>query len=412
MPSVARLHSRVTMLAILLVLVVLPFQAAAAADPEAPEDHKNLAEALKDGDYGITLRYRYDFAANDIFDDDSQASTLRTTAWYRSAGFYRFSAFVDFEDVTNLGLDDDHNDTQNGVTGRPIIADPPGTDVNQATLSYGGLPGTELEVGRREINLDDQRFIGAVGWRQNHQSYDSFFLTQQSIPRTKLTYSYLNNVKSVVGVNRSIDGHLLNVNVDVGRLGTAVGYYYDLDFTSAALAALSTRTIGASWQGEAKLGGFGLPFRLELAQQDDIADNPNVVDAGYLKAELGFTRKKLKVWLGYELLEGSAVDGRFTTPLATLHKFNGWADRFLLTPANGLEDIYLAGSYGWGRFKALLVLHSFEADSGGATYGDEIDGRLVYTAPWKQTFAIKFALFDGDLLSDSEAAWVYTGYRF
>ena len=39
-------------------------------------------------------------------------------------------------------------------------------------------------------------------------------------------------------------------------------------------------------------------------------------------------------------MEGNGVKG-FTTPLATLHKFQGWADKFLATPVNGIEDEYV-----------------------------------------------------------------------
>ena len=46
---------------------------------------------------------------------------------------------------------------------------------------------------------------------------------------------------------------------------------------------------------------------------------------------------------GYEVLEGAPTGGlAFVTPLATLHKFQGWADKFLATPASGIEDAYIA----------------------------------------------------------------------
>jgi len=48
--------------------------------------------------------------------------------------------------------------------------------------------------------------------------------------------------------------------------------------------------------------------------------------------------------VGYEVLEGNGAIG-FATPLATLHAFNGWADMFLTTPANGLKDLYFRASY-------------------------------------------------------------------
>ena len=43
---------------------------------------------------------------------------------------------------------------------------------------------------------------------------------------------------------------------------------------------------------------------------------------------------------GYEVLgadDGAALTS-FQTPLATLHKFQGWADKFLTTPPNGIRE--------------------------------------------------------------------------
>ena len=41
----------------------------------------------------------------------------------------------------------------------------------------------------------------------------------------------------------------------------------------------------------------------------------------------------------------------FQTLLATLHKFQGWADKFLTTPPNGIRDLY--GSAGYTLKKAV-----------------------------------------------------------
>jgi len=58
----------------------------------------------------------------------------------------------------------------------------------------------------------------------------------------------------------------------------------------------------------------------------------------------------------------------FATPLATLHQFEGWADKFLTTPANGIKDLY--GRLGWNGSKLLgldslsaaVVYHHFDAE--------------------------------------------------
>ena len=70
--------------------------------------------------------------------------------------------------------------------------------------------------------------------------------------------------------------------------------------------------------------------------QSDYADNPLTFDLDYMAGEFGATFRQFSLAVGTEIFEGSGVKG-FTTPLATLHRFQGWADKFLATPPNGIE---------------------------------------------------------------------------
>ena len=46
-------------------------------------------------------------------------------------------------------------------------------------------------------------------------------------------------------------------------------------------------------------------------------------------------------------------------------------------------------------------------------YGDEIDAVFSYQAPWKQTFALKYASYDADELGfDTDKIWFFTTYAF
>jgi hypothetical protein len=45
------------------------------------------------------------------------------------------------------------------------------------------------------INLDDQRFIGAVAWRQMEQTYDSGVITNKSIENLTLKAGYIGQVQ-------------------------------------------------------------------------------------------------------------------------------------------------------------------------------------------------------------------------
>ena len=137
------------------------------------------------------------------------------------------------------------------------------------------------------------------------------------------------------------------------------------------------------------------------------------MDADYYRAEAGAKVGGWTVKAGREVLGGDPDNGRFTTPLATLHGWNGWADRFLATPANGLVDTFLKVSTAIGKVKLTGVYHVFEADHGGADYGDEIDLVATVATSWKQIFGLKAALYEADThASDVEKVWLWTSWKF
>jgi hypothetical protein len=113
---------------------------------------------------------------------------------------------------------------------------------------------------------------------------------------------------------------------------------------------------------------------------------------------------------------GGAGDGQraFATPLATLHKWNGWADRFLQTPTAGLETLYLRAKGPLGeRLGWTVVYHDFSADEGDLDFGSEIDAELTFSAPWGQTFALKVADYSAeDVFTDTRKLMVWTAYTF
>jgi len=99
------------------------------------------------------------------------------------------------------------------------------------------------------------------------------------------------------------------------------------------------------------------------------------------------SRKPLTFGLGYEVL-GSDNGTSVKTPLATLHKFNGFADVFLSTPADGLQDFYIVGKYALPNNITLAAFyHDYESDAGSMDYGDEWNLVLGYkhNANWSAT---------------------------
>ncbi|MBT8248236.1 MAG: hypothetical protein KJN73_10475, partial [Acidimicrobiia bacterium] len=300
------------------------------------------------------------------------------------------------------------------VNDRPVVADPELSEINQSYLDWKPKDSLPIRVGRQEIIVDNSRFIGNVGWRQNHQSFSAGMIHFNGWKNVSLGYTYIDRQRTVTGASRPMSTSHFDGSLTIGKAGKLRAYLLSIDFDQEALRRLSTSTVGASFAGSARLSDtLDLGYRLELATQSDTGNNAESVEADYGRIDLGLKLGKLKLGAGYELLGGSLGEGSFSTPLATLHKFNGWADRFLSTPPNGLEDAFISAGTQFGRWKLLVVYHDFSADSGGASYGTEIDGSIVFTAPWKQQIAVKLARYSADDWSvDTTKIWIWTRWGF
>lgn len=403
-------------------VIAITFTCLGLAVPMATADDEEaatLGDALKQGSFGLDLRYRFEFVDDDAFDDDGLASTLRSVLKYKSGSWNGVGVFVEMENVADVGLGKDHKDAGrdgrgNGVTDRPVIADPSGTDVNQAYLDFSFIPKSSLKIGRQEIKLGNVRFVGNVGWRQHHQSFDAASFSTAAIPSTKLTYAYVAKVQRIFGDTVDMGSHLLEADIKTGDVGTLSLYGFMLDYDQESFFGLSTTTVGVRYAGS---HAFSTNFKglwdVEIAQQDDSGDNPNHVDAGYQRFDLGAAVNGWTFKIGHEVLEGDPDNGRFTTPLATLHAWNGWADQFLNTPTNGLEDTWFQASTKIGGVALTGVYHQFEANTGGAEYGSEIDLHAVYVTSWKQKIGLKIAAYDADEHSqDVTKIMLWTAWGF
>jgi hypothetical protein len=371
------------------------------------------------GKISLNLRYRYEDVDQNGFDETGKASTLRTALGYRTLWWNRLSAMVEFENVINVGFSNDHNNLGadslwNGVTDRPAIADPPITEINQVYLDWKPVDSLPIRGGRQEIIIDNARFIGNVGWRQNHQTFDGAMAHFTGVKNLDLGYAYIARQRTITGASRPMSTSHLEGAYTFSKVGALRGYLLSIDYDQEALWRLSTTTYGVSFAGTTKVSeALGLTYRLEFANQQDTGDNPESVDADYLRADLGFAFGIVTAAAGYEVLGGSPGDGSFNTPLATLHKFNGWADKFLVTPTDGLTDLFVSLGANVGRFALLGVYHDFSADSGEASWGTEFDAEVVYTTRWKQKIALKYAAYDAnDWATDIDKIWLWTQWGF
>lgn len=346
-----------------------------------------LFDAIRDGKFYIDERYRYEYVDQANRPNTAKASTLRSRVGFKTAPFYGFMFQVEWEKVINIG-DDRFNNTINGKGTFPVVADVKSTEWNQMFLAYSGIPDTTIKVGRQVITLDNHRFIGHVGWRQNNQTYDAAKVVNTSIDGLTVSYGYIDRINRIFGNdspngNWDSESHFIHGAYKLPQLGVLKGYGYLLDFEDDA-PANSSATYGLSLSGKRDiLDGYGLHYYAEYAHQEDYADNPMSYEADYYHLALGLSKGGLKTTVGFESLGSDDGNFAFRTPLATLHKFNGFADQFLVTPAGGLEDFYLDVTYKikgygdqWSYLNGVLLkaqYHDFSSEEGSIDYGTELD---------------------------------------
>ncbi|MBM3837240.1 MAG: hypothetical protein FJ398_04625 [Verrucomicrobia bacterium] len=372
-----------------------------------------LPDAIGKSKLSINSRLRWEQAdqdgpgAADL--KESDALTLRTRFGLTTGSLYGFQGMLEGENVLSVIDSDNYNAAgSNGQPGRTVIADPETTELNQAWLSYSSTNlNLTLKGGRQRIVLDNHRFVGDVGWRQNMQTFDAASLEVKPVKDLSAYYGYVWEVNRVFGdvsglpaINQDFesDSHLMNVAYSGWKYGRFVGYSYLLDLENSAPASLgnSTATYGGYFAGTAPVeGNVNLAYRGEFAWQTDYGKSPLAYDAEYWNVELGATVKKFALGGGYELF-GSDNGQGFKTSLATLHAFNGWADVFLNTPAAGLQDIYGFAQYTlpW-QMPLRFVYHKFDADTGGGDFGQEFDVQLSKKLGKHWTALAKYAFYDG-----------------
>ncbi len=377
-----------------------------------------FANALKDGNFNLNFRYRYEYVDQDSIAKSANASTLRSRLVYKSGKFKNTFLTLNMDDLRPI-VGDSFNDTRNGKTQYPVVADPKGTDLNLASLTFTGLENATIVLGRQRIIRENARFVGNVGWRQNEQTYDSFSLDYKAAENLEVFYGYIDGVKRIFGPEDGTPtdsfgsrSHLVDASYRVSPALRVVTYAYWLDLRDAAAA--SNKTFGLRVDGAIeKAQKFS--YAAEYALQKDYKKNPNDYDEDYYHFSAGIDWPRVGLKAGYEVLSGSGNAGEsFQTPLATLHKFNGRADKFLATPAGGLEDLYLEATAKGPVGKYSLVYHRFGQETGSNDYGTEWD--LFGTWPFLNHYSVVagIAAFESEdgFSSDTTKAWLMLSANF
>ena len=390
------------LIASISTICVLP--APAAADAEGADDAVKLE---------WNTRLRHESVDDDATARAAAASTMRLRLGARAHFGTGWSALVEGEGI--VALDNEYNSGANGSTRYPVIPDAEGAQLNQAWISWRNelTAGT---LGRQRILLDNQRWVGNSGWRQNEQTFDAAALEWKPSSAVTARYFWLDRVHRVNGDDardrlareRQLDTHLLDVAFVRGsqQWGAYRYAHKDRDVPGA-----STLTTGGRWTGNQVKEGTGWGWRLEAARQVAHANNPIDFAHSYWMIEPTLTRSHLTWRAGWEHLGGNGRHA-LQTPLATLHPFNGWADKFLVTPAGGLEDRYVgaSGAFGQGelasKLKWALTWHDYRSDVGGR-YGSEWDASLSFPVRGKITGLLKLAEYQSEgFACDTTKLWL------
>ncbi|MHB8447295.1 MAG: alginate export family protein, partial [Rudaea sp.] len=313
----------------LFLILALAAAAPPAAAAEAAEQNKPIVE----------LRYRYEGVDDAAFASNADADTVRLRLGYRwtFAPGWRLVASGDRVQALSGAR---YNSTANGKTQYPIVADPQSSEFHEAYVGYadGGL---DAALGRQIVSFDNQRFFGNSGWRQNEQTFDALSLRYGfGGDGPVVRYAYLDRVQRVFGNDNpnpllrawDLNGNLLNLS-QATPVGNFTGYAYLVENDS--VTTLSAKTYGARWAGAHANGDWKFGWTLEYAHQDSFANNPVSQSADYRLIEPALTWRGVTFKAGDEVMGGNGRYG-FATPYATLHAFDGWADRFLTTPVDGI----------------------------------------------------------------------------
>lgn len=353
------------------------------------------------GSFNLDSRIRYE-----VFDQgggpDVDGASHRIRYGYTTGELGGLRAMVEGETVYAWGHGRDLHPADNAGDG---------TDLNQLWLAYRDADLGNIKLGRQIYTLDDHRFIGHVGWRQNIQTFDAVTAEAALIENLSVKAFYIDAVNTVTAAHNNIEASGLNAAWALPGSQLLTFFYYSIDGRPDSAAA-SGDTAGLRLTGSLTNGDLKAGYAVSYARQWENSGFPGA-DFGhdYFSVDGSLELGGLTLGGGIEILDGDGIHG-FSTPLATLHAFNGFADVFLAASGsgglvNGLEDYHIHAGYRFdigNGLKARLIQHWFKPSSGSGDYGSEID--LVASYPFSKRLSI-LAKY-GDYTSDGGSGGVGT----
>lgn len=415
-----------------LCLALTGFASSAHAEDATEEvDEYTFLDSIKDGKNLTSFRLRYEHVGQDglavapVANDelkDAEGLTVRSLVGWQTAPFHNFSFAGQLIGVTKLM--DNFNDRKGNVTevdkaGYAPIVDPNHFDINQLYVDWTGIKNTRFRLGRQQVNLDNVRFIGDIGFRQVMQVFDGASVLNKSLPDTEVYLAHFEQVTQITTKQRDGDLEIANIKYLISPTETIVGYGYlsnmdDLGFGNAwfgagalnnngvnnALADQSNKTLGLRLDGVHPFNpNLRALYTAEYAKQTDYADGDKRIDAHYYKLGGGVGIDNFSIRVDQELLSSNDSQYAFQTPFGTNHLFQGWVDKFLVTPRQGIKDTFVTATYKYADILFFADYHVLKSDKnfntvgGGATtngnkYGTEWNVSATYN--WTKNIMTKF----------------------
>jgi hypothetical protein len=421
-------------------------QAVIAEEEVVPE--YTFMDAVKEGKNLTSFRLRYENVDQDGLGPagtaaankelkDGEGLTLRSLIGWQTAPYHNFSFGAQLIDVTKLmdNFNDSTNNTLiNGASNQvrnveyAKIVDPTYTGINQLYVDWTGIKNTKFRLGRQQLNLDNVRFIGDIGFRQVMQVFDGVSVLNKSIPDTEVFLSHFERVRQITTKNRDEGAlEIANIKYRISPTEYLIGYAYLDGFDDLGL--------GNAWFGAGTLNNAGKPnisadqsnkvlglrldgihpfnpnlralYTAEYAKQSDYQGGDSRIDAHYYKVGGGVSIDNFSIRADQELLSSNNSKYAFQTPFGTNHLFQGWVDKFLATPRQGIQDTFVTATYKWDDFLFFADYHIIKSDEdfntvGGGTktngnkYGTEWNVAATYNVNKNILTKIEYGKFSED----------------
>ncbi len=386
------------------------------SDPE--EKANDIVEAIAGGKVSVNNRLRIE-TVDQGARHDALAFTNRVRFGYTTKAYNGISFMVEGENLAALINDYYVPHVPQGSAARSVVADPRGTELNQAYGRYEFKRDNlvaDFKGGRQRISLDDQRFIGPVGWRQREQTMDAVSIKSTlGIDNLDVFYAYVWYVQGIFGPQGhsaaangnplESNSHLINASYTVRPELKLTGFIYLLDFNNRAIQSSNTYGIRATGKvsleeiiGEAWSSAYELTYAHQTDGGSNGGSNAISYEANFFAVDVKLVHKEYGfAGLGYQSLGSDNGVIGFQMPLGTNHAFNGWADIFLGTPAGGLEDAYVyIGTTLPCKTKGKLVFHKFYSSRGNSDLGWEFDAVVSKKLSRNWSVLSKFAYYQNN----------------